>query len=106
MSIYSIFNNPFDMFPMFPTKQSVYVISDSELAKYKRKQAEAELLELDKLIDGHKQSIEFLEKTKQQIQAELPELPDVINQQNDTPAFLPEGHWVVSKYNSIVTEVH
>ena len=64
------------MFPMFPTKQSVYVISDSELAKYKRKQAEAELLELDKLIDGHKQSIEFLEKTKQQIQAELPELPD------------------------------
>ena len=33
------------------------------MAAYKRKQAEAEILELNKLIDSHKSSIERLEKT-------------------------------------------
>ena len=45
-------------------RTSVYVISDSQLAEYKAKQAQAEIAELDRLIDGHKQSIERLEKTK------------------------------------------
>ena len=69
--MYSLFNNPFDPFPMFG-QRSVYVISDSELAKYKARQTEAELLEIDKLIDSHRQSIERLEATKAKLQNELP----------------------------------
>ena len=77
MSYYSLFNDLFDLYPMFGRRQpSVYVISDSEMARYKRAQAERELLELDKLIDGHKTSIERLEETKQQIQESLPSLPE------------------------------
>ena len=45
------------------TKPSVYVISDSQMAEYKRNQAEAEIAELERLIDGHKSSIERLEAT-------------------------------------------
>ena len=85
MSIYSLFNNPFDVFPVFPQKPSVYVISDSELAKYKREQAKAELLELDRVIDSHKQAIERLEETKQQIEADMPQLPEA-----DKPATTAE----------------
>ena len=69
--MYSLFNNPFDPFPMFG-QRSVYVNSDSELAKYKARQAEAELLEIDKLIDSHKQTIERLEATKAELQKKLP----------------------------------
>ena len=47
----------------FYRRPSVYVISDSQLAEYKRNQAEAEITELNRLIDGHKQSIERLETT-------------------------------------------
>ena len=45
------------------TKPSVFVISDSQMAEYKRNQAEAEIAELERLIDGHKSSIERLEAT-------------------------------------------
>ena len=45
-------------------RNSVYVISDSQLAEYKERQLQAEIAELDRLIDDHKQSIERLEKTK------------------------------------------
>jgi len=84
--IYSLFNDIFDPYPVFPRqKHSVYVISDSELARWKRKQAEQELVQLDELIEGHKRSIECLEKTKQQIQADLPELPEA-----DKPATTAE----------------
>ena len=69
--MYSLFNSPFDPFPLFG-QRSIYVISDSELTKYKARQAEAELLEIDKLIDSHKQAIERLEKTKSELQKELP----------------------------------
>ena len=69
--MYSLFNSPFDPFPLFG-RRSVYVISDSELAKYKARQAEAELLEIDKLIDSHKQALERLEATKAELQKELP----------------------------------
>ena len=73
--MYSLFNNIYDPFPMFG-KPSVYVISDSELARYKRAQAESEIIELDKLIDSHKQSIERLEKTRESIRAALPAAPE------------------------------
>ena len=69
--MYSLFNNPFDPYPMFGNT-SIYVVSDSELAKYKARQAEAELLEIDKLIDSHKQAVERLEATKAELQKELP----------------------------------
>ena len=62
MSIYSLFNNIYDPYPLFGGR-SVYVISDSELERYKREQTEAEILELERLIDGHKTSIERLETT-------------------------------------------
>ena len=75
MSIYSLFNNVYDPAPLFGGR-SVYVISDSELARYKRIQAEAEILELDRLIDGHKQSIERLELTRNKLQEYLPALPE------------------------------
>jgi len=73
--IYSLMNSPFDPFPMFG-KPSVYVISDSELAMYKRKNAEAEIAQLQGLIDSHKQSIERLQKTVDKLTDELPPLPE------------------------------
>ena len=83
MSIYNLFNDPYDRFPFHlssPAMPSVYVISDSQLAAYKRKQTEAEITELEKLIDSHKSSIERLETTvtdlkntlKEEKQAALP----------------------------------
>ena len=62
MSIYSLYNNIYDPLPLFGGR-SVYVISDSELARYKQEQTKAEILELERLIDGHKSSIERLETT-------------------------------------------
>ena len=45
----------------------MYVVSDSQLAEWKREQAQKEIEQLDRLIDGHKQSIERLEETKSRI---------------------------------------
>lgn len=56
----------------FYPRQSVYVISDSQLAEYKRTQAEAEIIELDKLIEGHKHSIERLQTTRDRLRDEYP----------------------------------
>ena len=70
MSIYSLFNNIYDPFPMFGGR-SVYVISDSELAKYKQEQTKAEILELERLIDGHRASIERLETTVNKLRDSL-----------------------------------
>ena len=70
MSIYSLFNNIYDPFPMFG-QRSVYVISDSELAKYKQEQTKAEITELERLIDGHKSSIERLETTVNKLRDSL-----------------------------------
>ena len=68
--------NPFFPFfdDWFTPRHSVYVISDSELAKYKRNQAEAEIIELDKLIEGHEASIERLKKTRSLMREEYPAL--------------------------------
>ena len=60
-----MYTSPYSLLAdFFQPRTSVYVISDSQLAEYKAKQAAAEIAELDRLIDGHKQSIERLEKTK------------------------------------------
>ena len=56
----------------FYPRQSVYVISDSQLAEYKRNQAEAEIIELDKLIEGHEHSIERLKSTRTRLREEYP----------------------------------
>lgn len=67
--------SPFSLFSDFLySRPSVYVISDSELAKYKRNQAEAEIIELDKLIEAHESSIERLKSTRKQLRDEYPVL--------------------------------
>ena len=57
----------FDDFFSYNRRPSVFVVSDSELAEWKRQQALKEIEQLDRLIAGHKLSIESLEKTKRQI---------------------------------------
>ena len=56
------------------TRPSVYVISDSQLETYKRNQAEAEIIELDRLIESHQQSIERLERTRGDLRTNYPVL--------------------------------
>lgn len=70
MSIYSLFNNIYDPAPLFGGR-SVYVISDSEFARYKQAQTESEIQELERLIDGHKSSIERLETTVNKLRDSL-----------------------------------
>lgn len=74
MNSYDFFLDPFG--PWLSRKPSVYVISDSEMAKYKQKQAEAEIVELERLIDGHKQSIERLQANVELIRKDYPVLPE------------------------------
>ena len=62
----------FDDF-FFP-RPSVYVVSDSQLAAWKREKAEAEIIELDKLIESHEHSIERLRKTRETLRKEYPVL--------------------------------
>ena len=68
-----MYNSLLDPFALL-TRPSVYVISDSQLADYKRNQAEAEVLELNKLIADHEAAIERLKNTRSQLQADYPEL--------------------------------
>jgi hypothetical protein len=65
----------FDEF--FDRRPSIYVVSDSQLETWKREKAEAEIIELDKLIDSHKQAIERLEETRNAIRKEYPSAPKV-----------------------------
>ena len=67
-----MYNSLLDPFALI-TRPSVYVISDSQLETYKRNQAQAEIAELTRLIDGHKSSIERLEATVQSLREEYPE---------------------------------
>ena len=64
------------LFPLFDSfsRPSIYVISDSQLAQFKRNQAEAEVIELDKLIEGHEASIKRLKTTREQLRADYPVL--------------------------------
>ena len=43
---------------------------------YKQKQAEREIEELNRLIDGHKRSIEGLEASVAMLKKEYPQLPE------------------------------
>ena len=56
----------------FDRRPSVYVVSDSQLAAWKREKAEAEILEIDKLIDSHKQAIERLQTTRDGLRKDYP----------------------------------
>ena len=64
----------FDDFFAYNKRPSIYVVSDSQLADWKQQQAEREIVELDRLIDSHKQSIERLEGTKSVLRSKYPEL--------------------------------
>ena len=66
-----MYNSLLDPFALI-TRPSVYVISDSQLETYKRNQAEAEIIELDKLIEGHQASIERLKNTRSLLRKEYP----------------------------------
>ena len=68
LSSLTLFDDFFDY-----RKPSVYVISDSQMSEWKTKQAHAEVLELNKLIDAHEQSIERLKKTRALLLEEYPE---------------------------------
>ena len=67
LSSLSLFDDFFDRRP------SVYVVSDSQLATWKREKAEAEIAELQRLIDGHKSSIERLETTIDSLRKSYPQ---------------------------------
>ena len=58
----------------FDRRPSIYVVSDSQLEAWKREKAEAEIIELDKLIEGHERSIERLKTTRSQLRDEYPVL--------------------------------
>ena len=60
------------LFPSF--RPSVYVISDSEMRRYKEKQARQEIAELERLIDGHETSIERLKDTIKLLKEDFPQL--------------------------------
>ena len=59
---------------MLPTsyysKPSVYVLSDSDFREYKRKQALAEITELNKLIASHQQAIDRLKESRKILEAD------------------------------------
>ena len=60
MGLLSLWGNPY---PLLETQQSIFVLSDTEFNKYKQRQTEAEIQELERLVDSHKSSIERLETT-------------------------------------------
>lgn len=77
----------FDDFFSYNRKPSVYVVSDSALAEWKRQQALKEIEQLDLLIEGHKRSIESLEKTRLQILPEslAPDAPKAADSAESSP---------------------
>ena len=69
LSSLTLFDDFFDY-----RKPSVYVISDAQMSEWKTKQAQAEVLELNKLIDAHEQSIERLKNTRSDLEKAYPQL--------------------------------
>ena len=63
MSLTRIFDEFMDPNYVFGQCPSVYIITEEALAEYKQKQMEDEVAELERLIDGHKQSITRLESS-------------------------------------------
>ena len=60
----------------FRPRRSVYVISDSQMAEYKRQNTIREIAAVEKLIQSHKDSIERLESTVELLKRDLPALPE------------------------------
>ena len=67
LSSLTLFDDFFDY-----RKPSIYVVSDAQLSAWKRNQAENEIIELDRLIDSHKQSIERLQVTRDELRKAYP----------------------------------
>ena len=67
LSSLTLFDDFFDY-----RKPSIYVVSDAQLSAWKRTQAENEIIQLDQLIDSHKQSIERLQATRDQLRKDYP----------------------------------
>ena len=67
LSSLTLFDDFFDY-----RKPSIYVVSDAQLSAWKRTQAENEIIQLDQLIDSHKQSIERLQATRDQLREAYP----------------------------------
>ena len=67
LSSLTLFDDFFDY-----RKPSIYVVSDAQLSAWKRTQAENEIIQLDQLIDSHKQSIERLQTTRDQLRKDYP----------------------------------
>ena len=70
MGLLSLWGNP--QWPLLQTQQSIFILSDTEFNKYKQRQTEAEIEELERLKDSHKSSIERLEKTIADLKNTLP----------------------------------
>ena len=70
MGLLSLWGNP--QFPLLQTQQSIFVLSETEFAKYKQEQTQSEINELQRLVDSHKSSIERLEKTIADLKQTLP----------------------------------
>ena len=64
----------FDDFFDYNRRPSVYVISDAQMSEWKTRQAQAEITELNKLIDAHEQSIERLKNTRSELEKAYPKL--------------------------------
>ena len=67
LSSLTLFDDFFDY-----RRPSIYVVSDAQLSAWKRNQAENEIIELDRLIDSHKQAIERLQTTRDQLRSQYP----------------------------------
>ena len=71
LSSLTLFDDFFDY-----RKPSIYVVSDSQLSAWKRTQAEREIIQLDQLIDSHKQSIERLQATRDALRKDYPAITE------------------------------
>ena len=71
LSSLTLFDDLFDY-----RKPSIYVVSDAQLSAWKRTQAEREIIELDRLIDSHKQSIERLQTTRDALRKDYPAITE------------------------------
>ena len=71
LSSLTLFDDFFDY-----RKPSIYVVSDAQLSAWKRTQAEKEIIQLDQLIDSHKQSIERLQATRDKLRESYPAITE------------------------------
>ena len=71
MSIYSIFNSPFEMFTSF-APSNVIVISDKEMQQIRERQVKAEIEQLQSLKQDNVDRIERLDQMIAKLQKQLP----------------------------------